>query len=251
MADECGPAASAPTTGPSLGDNIDISTTVFVTWGCRETLAEATFDARRVDSTQDAFFKLRSTIVLKTSAPRKTPFFLFIHPERIQSLELDAAEAEETTRQEEARTTLGSDTVRLRFTLTRPADLVGPRVPDLTPKNKASGDVLDSMRSLAQQVGFEIYLPRNVLSQARLASLCKAASSGALKSIARQADLTSLYRGKGGQLFAQPDAPPGYVAPPPSSPPSYDELGPSPPLAPLKKPSGKPALLLSPATPTS
>lgn len=236
MADEGAPAASI--VGSSTDENIDISTPAFVVWGSGDTLAEVTFDIRRVDSTSDAFFKLRTSVLCKASAPAKTSFFLFIHPERIQSLQLDNFEAEQDAHLEEARKKLGSDIACLRYALHKPADLVGPKAFDITPKNRASGAILDSLRCLARQDTFFVLFPRNVLSQTRLMLLCEAASRGVLKSIARQADLASLYRGKGGQIITQLDVP-GDAGSGPSNPPSYDELGPSPPLAPLYASDGK------------
>lgn len=225
-----GPTAASPPTD----DDIDISTPAFVTWGVGRSLSEATFDVRRIGSTSDAFLKLRTTVLFKASTPRKTPVFLFIHPERIRAIVLGEPEADQEIHHEEACKMLSTDTVCLRFVLSRPVDLVGPgELLDLTPKNKASGETLDSLRSLACQEDFVVYFPRNALSQARLVSLCGAASSGALKSIARHADLASLYRGKGGRVIIVHSDAPDDVAAGPSNPPSYDELEPSPPLAPL------------------
>lgn len=233
MADQDVP--TAPTAGPpSMDDDIDISTPAFVTWGLGRSLSEATFDVRRIGSMNDAFFKLRTTVLFKASAPRKTPVFLFIHPERIRAMVLGEPEANQEIQHEEACKTLSTDTVCLRFVLSEPVDLVAPgELSDLTPKNKASGETLDSLRSLARQEDFAVYFPRNALSQARLISLCEAASSGNLKSIARNADLASLYRGKGGRVVAVHSDGPDDVAAGPSNPPAYNELEPSPPFAPL------------------
>lgn len=238
MADKGVPPASAVGTPSS---HIDISTPAVVEWGSSDILSEVTFDARRLDATDDAFFKLRSAVMLKATAPTKIPFFVLIHPERIKLLEVietDAAEPGVASHGEEAGKRLGTHTVCLRFVLTRPPDLVGPKQSDLTPKNKASGIVLDLLRSLAHHESFAIHFPRNVLSQARLASLCKAATSGVLTTIGRQADLTSLYRGKGGQIITEPE-PFGETCTGTNSPPSYDELGPGPPPAPLHKLGGQ------------
>lgn len=241
MADEPGPSASAADSSTS---NIDFSTPAAVKWGSKDSLIDVTFDARRLDQTNDAFFKLRRTVTLKAATSTKTPLFVFVHPERIKLLEVvevAAAEPGVAGSGEVARKRLGSDIVCLRFVLTRPADLVGPKALNLTPKNKASGNVLDSLRSLARQDNLIIYFPRNVVSQARLTSLCEAANKGILKSIVRQADLTSLYRGKGGQVLAEA-GPAVAASTEPDSPPSYDELGPGPPTAPFNDSGGKLAL---------
>lgn len=237
MADD---RVSSALASDSASSNIDISTPAVVGWGSSDTLSEVTFDARYLDSTNDAFFKLRSTVTLKATAPTKTPIFLFIHPERIKLLEVveaEAAEPGEASRGVEVSKKFGSNTVCLRLLLSRPADLVGPKTSDLTPKNKASGVILDSLRSLARCDSLAVYIPQHVLSKARLASLCSAANSGLLKSIARQADLVSLYRGKGGQVIEEPDRVVD-ASTESDSPPSYDELGPGPPPAPLDEPGG-------------
>lgn len=240
MADSGQP--SGPATS-SASSNIDISTPAVIAWGPSDFLSDVTFDARRLESTNEAFFKLRSTVTLKASAPTKTPFFVFIQPERIKLLQSDSSgtdEAEQSLHAETARKKLGTDSVCLRFVLTKPADLVGPKIADLTPKNQASGTVLDSLRSLARQDSFAVYFARNVLSQSRLYTLCEAASDAGLRSIGRQADLASLYRGKGGQVISEPEAPDDDASTVSwNSPPSYNELGPGPPLAPLGSPKGK------------
>lgn len=245
MADMAGSATSGA--GSSTLD-VDISTPAVVKWASSDTLLEVTFDARRLDSTNDAFFKLRRTVTLKAAPSTKTPLFVFIAPEQIESLEfVEPAKAEPgaTGHDEEARKKLGSDQVCLRFGLKRPADLVGPKDLDLTPKNKVSGVVLDSLRSLSHHDSFAVYFARNVVSQVRLKSLCEAANNGLLKSIVRQADLTSLYRGKGGQVIKEVGAPVAASIEP-DSPPSYDELGPGPPPAPLYESGGKdPSMIIT------
>lgn len=233
---------SVPATS-SASSSIDISTPAVVAWGLSDHLSDVTFDARRLDSINEAFFKLRSTVTLKASAPTKTPFFVFIPPERIKLLQVDGlgmAGPERDNHADAARKNLGTDTVCLRFVLAKSADLVGPKTADLTPKNKASGAVLDSLRSLACQVSFAVYFARNVLSQSRLSALCKSASDAGLKSIGRQADVASLYWGKGGQVIIRRDASDDLASTASwNSPPSYTDLEPGPPLAPLESPKGK------------
>lgn len=239
MADKAG----SPTLGTgSFNLGVDISTPAVVAWATSDTTLEVTFDARRLDST-DAFFKLRRTVTLKTAPSTKTPLFVFIPPEQIDRLELvECATAEPSgasSHDDEARKKLGSDLVCLRFSLRKPVALIGPEDLDLTPKNKASGVILDSLRSLAHHDGLTVYFARNVASQARLKSLCEAASNGSLRSILRQADLTSLYRGKGGHVIITETDAPVAASNQPDSPPSYDELGPGPPPAPLYESGGE------------
>lgn len=236
MADDDVSTASEPdTTTPKQdarsSDDINVSgAPAVVTWDGHSPLSDVTCDVRRYASTNTAFIKLRATVMLKTPAslPSKTSMFLFIHPERIQTVALD--ESSESTSQEAVKKKLGQDTYCLRFTLDRPAALIGPTNPEnITPKNKSSGETLHHLRSLAREPGFSVYLPAKVVTKARLHSLCEAASCHGLKSIAWQADMTSLYGGRGGRLIE--DGPEAASA----NPPSYDELEPGPPMPPTSQ----------------
>lgn len=243
MADDVSTASEPDTTAPKQGktspDDVNVSAApAAVTWdGCAQPLSDVTCDIRRYASSNTAFIKLRSTVALKAPGPAKTSIFFFVHPERIRAVVLD--ESPEPTSQEILKK-LGQNTYCLRFTLERPAALVGPAGPEhMAPKNKSSGETLSHLRCLARGTAFAIHLPAKVVTKARLLSLCEAASGDGLKSIAWQADMTCLYGGKGGHLIN--DAPED----PSGNPPSYDELEPGPPLPPLKH--GK--LCLTPPSP--
>lgn len=243
MTDDAFP--TGPETSVFLHDSIDVSTPAIVTWDPSNFLGDVTFDLRRVSSSNDAFFKLRATVVLKADASSKTALFVHIQPERIISLALDnVADDQLSAHQVAARRKLGKDLTCLRFALTQPPDLIGPRLQSLTPKNKASGDILDSLRSLACQRHFAIYFSQKALLKSRLVSLCESATTGVLKTNARQADLSSLYRGKGGEVIVVQKLSPAAgtscdTVPPHGSPPSYNELDPSPPPAPGETPRGE------------
>jgi hypothetical protein len=242
MAGSDAPADSSAAVDSS-SDDVGISTPAIAAWGSGATLTDVTFDIRRVASNNTAFFKLRIALILKSSPSTKVAFYLFVHPERIRSLGLGGSEIETVsdaaTALDVARNKLGTVVAYLEFVLDRPADLIGPKGMGLTPKNKVSGDVFDSLRALSRQNRFAIYFPQNVVSRAQLISLCHAACDGALKSVVRHADIASLYRGKGGQVITDPsvdsvvadDA--GTIS---VSPPSYDEIGPGPPPAPFTAP---------------
>lgn len=238
MADDVSTASEADTTNPKQGttspDDVHVSAApAAVTWdGYAQLLSDVTCDIRRYASSNTAFIKLRATVALKAPAPAKTSIFVFVHPERIRAIVLD--ESPEPPPQEIVKK-LGQNTYCLRFTLDRPAALVGPAGPEpIAPKNKSSGETLNQLWSLARETTFAVYLPAKVVTKARLLSLCEAASGHGLKSIAWQADMTCLYGGKGGRLIN--DAPEA----PSANPPSYDELEPGPPLPPTKH--GKPCV---------
>jgi hypothetical protein len=235
MADDVSTASEPDTTTPkqdaSSSDDINVSgVPAVVAWDGHSPLSDVTCDLRRYASTNTAFIKLRAIVMLKTPAslPSKTSIFLFVHPERIQQVVLD--EPSESTPQEAVKKKLGPDTYCLRFTLDRPAALVGPTSPEnITPKNKSSGEILHHLRSLARETKFTVYLPAKIVTKARLQSLCEAASGHGLQSITWQADMTCLYGGKGGRLIEDdPEAPS-------PNPPSYDELEPGPPMPPTSQ----------------
>lgn len=234
MADDVSTASEPDTTTSKQGitspDDINVSAALAaVTWdGCAQPLSDVTCDIRRYASSNTAFVKLRATITLKAPTPAKTSIFLFVHPERMRTVALD--EAPEPTSQDAVKKNLGQNTYCLRFTLDRPAALVGPAVPEhLAPKNKSSGETLNQLRSLARETKFTVYLPAKVVTKARLLSLCEAASGDGLKSIPWQADMSCLYGGKGGRLIEDPTEGPS------ANPPSYDELEPGPPLPPISQ----------------
>lgn len=225
------PETTTPKQDARSSDDINVSgAPAVVTWDGHSPLSDVTCDVRRYASTSTAFIKLRATVMLKAPAPlpSKTSVFLFVHPERIQTVVLD--ESSESTSQEAVKKKLGPDTYCLQFTLDKPAALVGPISPgNMTPKNKSSGEMLHHLRSLARETKFTVYLPAKVVTKARLHSLCEAASGHGLKTISWQADMSSLYGGKGGRLIE--DGPEN----PSANPPSYDELEPGPPMPPTSQ----------------
>lgn len=241
--------SAGPTAGSSPDDNVDVSTPAVVTWDSANCLSDVTFDLRHASSSNDAFFKLRTTLVLKASAPSKTALFLHIHPERVTSLILgipaDVDKNGMAAHQVEARRRLGTELICLQFALAQSPDLIGPKLPSLVPKNRASGEILDSLRSLACQRHFSIYLPQKAVLQSRLVLLCQLASIGVLKTNSRQADLSSLYRGQGAEVINIPNSSPSAAAAAPTAPreivppPSYNDLDPRPPPAPLEAPRSK------------
>ncbi|KAI1078717.1 hypothetical protein F5B20DRAFT_547028 [Whalleya microplaca] len=200
------------------------------------TLPQLTLDLHYNVHSNKAFFKLRCALALKTQ-PRsalKTNVFLFIHPERVRSIALDDSPSGAEAKM------LGPDVTCLHFDLNRAPALVVPKG-SLAPRNQASGNMLDSLRALAQQTTFSVYfsIPCRTLPRRRLLSLCEAASCAGLRSIDAYSDTTGLYAGNGGQVLEcdslgtstastatvnQFEA--ALEAPVENPPPSYDELPP-------------------------
>ncbi|ORY67574.1 uncharacterized protein BCR38DRAFT_472943 [Pseudomassariella vexata] len=193
--------------------------------------ANVTMDLHFEPSASSAFFKLRVPCFLKhnnTVSKSPTSLFVFITPDRIQQL---AIEDEQSSHKNKLRNT----TICLRFTLTKPCDLVGPRhmVP-LRAKNAKEGAVLDSLRALAQQTCFAVRIACRVLSKAQRHTLARAVSSSpGLAPTAGHDSLSSLYNGKGGIVHQfdgdkdkNEDCPPAYadIGPPAPAPPLDDKI---------------------------
>ena len=205
-------------------------------------------------STNSAFFKLRVPVTFQAAATkpkRTTAAWLFIAPEKIATL---AFEEEEDQVDEATRKHLVSNVVCLRFDLNRPATLVLPPDFDQDCKGQSSCETLGALQSLARTTSFAISasLPGRTVSQARLLSLCVAASrstssscaktnptSGTLASSKHAADTASLYGGKGGRVI-EGDSP-ALLAMTGSevSPPPYANIGASPPPVLASEPDKK------------
>lgn len=223
--------SSAP--DKNAGDcKIHLTTPAVLAWEGGQ-LSDLALDIHHDHSARTAFFKLRTTIFLKNL---KTNLYLFIAPERIQSLALDES-LEPKLKPSGSSQNLTHLSTCLQFTLDTAADLVGPTFAGLTPKNKAAGQTLDQLRLAAGTTRFSIYISHKLLSRAQMLSLCDAVSQSDWRSTPGQADLKCLYHGKGGKVIcggsipAASDLPPCPPKPADDSPPSYEEAGPSPPIA--------------------
>lgn len=239
-------ASSSPVSGSS--DNVDITgARAVVQWSgpngqvyymCSSDSqssesGQITFDLHFRPSASAASFRLRAPIMLKGLGRKITPFFLFISPERVQSLVYSGPE--ETQVPDDVQRQLGSSgVVSLRFTLTQPADLIAPPHSPVVPKKKAYWDILDSLKLLSQEINLVIYLKQEQeLSGESVTSLCQALSAGKLTTSTPHTDISRLYDGKGGKILTVSDfeMPASVIT---ESPPSYDELGPPPPAPPIK-----------------
>lgn len=195
-----------------------------------------------------AFFKLRAPVILEGTPPQeeiKTTIYIFIHPEQILSLVQeqpnklpDGAAGHTATKWS------GCKTACLRFALSKPASVVAPINAPVRPSSTTDSQFLDSVKLLAQQTAFAVYVAHDALPNLKLLQLlCRASSNGFLKSHPRHADLSSLYGGDGGRVvecFAHTE-PASFGGKGKSEesgiaadalveePPSYNEIGPSPP----------------------
>lgn len=206
------------------------------------------FDA----TSRTAFFRLRLAITLESLLDTPTPLFIFVYPERIESLtELDYDTPNELLNHLfRGRQAPGSQ-LHLRFKLSRPADLVLPKtVPsktfhdaavrahavsenstgEQTVHGNASANVAYLLMLLARASAFDVHAHPVTAKEGTPANaiptICEATSSHLLNSNTASSDLVSLYGGKGGQVFEFPDIgsdAPNYT----ESPPAYNEVAPT------------------------
>ncbi|KAL1626231.1 hypothetical protein SLS54_003066 [Diplodia seriata] len=195
-----------------------------------EPTCHVAFGMRVDEHTGAAFFKLRVPVSLKTQS-KKTNLFVFIHPERISTLEQSTS----SDLPEAVRTAFpvvsNNAILQLRFTLSTPSAVLVPANSPLAPKSAASVNLLRRLRSLAQATQFTVYLAAKGHPKHSIATMCEMANTSKLKSDPSELRLETLYAGNGAKVIEGAD----LVFPfdhddPPESPPSYDELAlPSPP----------------------
>ncbi|KAF3769891.1 hypothetical protein M406DRAFT_348937 [Cryphonectria parasitica EP155] len=212
---------------------INISTPAVVAWRGEHT--RLNLHLQYDSCTRTAFFKFRDSLVLKSRPSSKTYLYLFLPPERIQTLALDESPNPDSIPPTTAQS-LGTAFSCLRFILRSPADLIGLRDVALTPKNKVEGQVLDRLRALARATALDVFIPHQLASKEHLLSVCNGIRDG-LTSRPGQADLACMYEGRGGMKIAVGSsetalAQDGHpLQPSGEAPPSYSETGPSSPLA--------------------
>lgn len=181
---------------------------------------QVTFVIQYDASLGTAFFKIRAPVGLKAAGYGRTLLYLHIPPSRITFLTDNTSEAAPDV----VKTKLGSNPRRFQFSLVQPADLIVPPV-TLAPQNRSHGEIMDSLKLLAQETRFSVYFTHAALPEPLLQSLCARIRS--LNPSNAAADLRGLYGGAGGKVLAGAEM--CSPAPPNAAPPSYDELGPSPP----------------------
>lgn len=165
--------------------------------------------------------RLRIVVQIHRDSSNKTPLYLHIGPEDIETIVCSGPQHEQTA------STGTCFEVRLR----RPVALIGPPF-RLRPSNKARASVVNSARALATKQNFSIHIQDGLLSESQWNALHTAvyseySSSGRL-------DLASLYGGLGGkQLMARDSDTSSTPGDGTEAPPSYHEVEAPPPMAPL------------------
>lgn len=157
-----------------------------------------------------ASFQFRAEVSLKDRRD-SICVLLSIPPENIHRLAL----AEDDGGMALAASSLGTTTRCLRFNLRKAPSLIVPKG-DITPRQRSSRIVLDSLRALATQTAFSLHLSAAKTSDAQWTALCAAVTSGSLRSVETFSGVASLYGGKGGRVlkgeelrsFSGPSPPP-------------------------------------------
>lgn len=166
--------------------------------------------------------RLRIVVQIHRDSSNKTPLYLHIGPEDIETIACQCASQKQTS------STQSSLEIRLR----RPVALIGPPF-RLRPSNKARASVVNAARGLAPKREFQIHVQDGILSDPQCKAINEAVYSEYHSSSVRF-DLASLYGGLGGKQIAARDS---DAVPTPDdgteAPPSYDEVEAPPPMAPL------------------
>lgn len=212
---------------PASPKSIDVTKAdAVVVWGDQQ-LPNLFLDLRWHIPSRKAFFKLRAAVKSLRGVGRRdenTIFYIYISPERIRELSIDADPTDKM---------LGAETLLFKFEMARPPALIMPKAP-CQPKSESAKSVIDALHLLAGQTSFAVYakVSRKKMSVKQIRQLGAAATSPGLVSLA-YANAATLYRGQGGQVI-EGDTLAGPAHDPPASdepaPPQYSETGtPAPP----------------------
>lgn len=175
------------------------------------------------DSTaKSVSFRLRVVVQVHRDSSNKTPLYLHIGPEDIETIACQYANQAQTT------STQNSLEIRLK----QPVALIGPPF-RLRPSNKARASVVNAAKALATRREFTLRVQDGLLSEPQYKAIHHAVYREYRSSSGRP-DLASLYGGLGGKQIVARDA---DTIPAPDdgteAPPSYDEVEAPPPMAPL------------------
>lgn len=184
-------------------------------------------------SSSTAFFKLQSPVNLLVSSSQTDHFdtvrsnvHLCIRAEHIVSLTHDRVQLPERLAPLYKKIE-GQETIRLHFVLAKPPEWVVPNFETLMPKTQEDAQLLATFQQFATMQSVTVYMPGNAMPEAKVSSLCHAAStSGQLHSSPQHADFQRWYPRSGGKIVPA-DGIAHIVSSdrPTESPPSYDDLG--------------------------
>lgn len=181
----------------------------FVTWqssgGEKQCLENLDIVLTYRDDSKQALIRLQTGLKPKKESARPN-IYLVIKPDQIQAVSCSKNEDDqgvsETEKQQhwDARMKLNSSIHSLRFVLRSPAVLVVPKQYLFSSFRAGSQATWKSWETFARDtLQFMVHFPTKSVSKARLLSCCQALSRpGNITSI--DADITSLYGGRGGRI---------------------------------------------------
>lgn len=160
------------------------------------------------------FLRLHIPVKLK-NVPSRTPIHIHIRPSRVQSctfaITVDAPEA--------IRAGSRHQLARLSMKLSGPVQVVVPHTmasSSRPAKNRASGRVLDAIRSLSRATQLVMYMPANLAPRTHLQRLSALLTGGSLQELPPYTELFKLFGGLGGRKwYVEPWYP--TTSPPPDS----------------------------------
>ncbi|KAK6829908.1 hypothetical protein PG987_010492 [Apiospora arundinis] len=160
------------------------------------------------------------------------PVHIHIHPSQIQSPTYSSENIPETV-----QTKMPGRLARFSMKLREPIHLI---IPSNTPsplraRSRASGLVLDALRSLSRATELSIYMEDQETTWAHLQLLCGLLAAGQSVPLPPYTETFRLFGGVGGHRWLEDDLPPPTEEDASLPPPRYDELGPGPPMPPISE----------------
>lgn len=184
-------------------------------------------------SSNTALFKIQSPVALLVPSSQtdhydtvRSNVHLRIRPEHIVSLVHDRSQLPERLTPLYKKMA-GRETIRLYFTLSKPAEWIVPNFETLMPKTSDDARLLEAFQRLAAVQSMSIYMPSVSIPEAKVSDLCEAVTkSGQLHSSPHHADFQRWYTNPGGKVVPADEIAHIIAADRPTeSPPSYDDLG--------------------------
>lgn len=159
----------------------------------------ATSNEGATGSAVGVFMRLHIPVKLK-NVPAHTPIHIHIRPSRVQSCTFSiAADAPEAV-----RAVSPCQLASLSMKLGGPVQTVVPHTmasSSRPAKTRASGQVLDAIRSLSRATQLVIYMPANLAPRTHLHRLSALLTGGGLHELPAYTELFKLFGGSGGRIW--------------------------------------------------
>jgi hypothetical protein len=151
------------------------------------------------ESAAGVFLRLHIPVKLK-NVPARTPIHIHIRPSRVQSCTFAmAADAPEAI-----RAVYQCQLASLSMKLSGPVQIIVPHTMAASSrpaKTRASGEVLDAIRSLSRATQIVMYMPANLAPRTHLQRLAALLTGGGLQELPPYTELNKLFGGSGGRIW--------------------------------------------------